>query len=80
MMVPTSPGPDYVWMPGYWTVGIGGGWVWVGGHYVLRQGAAEEHLRAARGMLEQSRTAAPAKTAKYIDRAIEDVNDALKVR
>jgi hypothetical protein len=34
--VPVAPGPDYFWMPGYWSVGVGGGWVWVGGHYVVR--------------------------------------------
>lgn len=32
-VVPVAPGPDYVWIPGYWSVGIGGGWIWVGGHY-----------------------------------------------
>ena len=77
---PTSPGPDYIWMPGYWTVGMGGGWVWVGGHYVLRQGAAEEQLRAARGMLEQARAGVPTKAAKNIDKAIDQVNSALQVR
>jgi len=34
-IVPVAPGPEYVWMPGYWSWG-GGGWVWVGGHHVLR--------------------------------------------
>jgi hypothetical protein len=77
---PTSPGPDYIWMPGYWTVGIGGGWIWVGGHYVLRQGAAEEQLRAARGMLEQARAGVPSKAAKNIDKAIDQVNSALQVK
>lgn len=32
-VVPVAPGPDYVWMPGYWSIGVGGGWVWVGGRY-----------------------------------------------
>ena len=75
--MPGSPGPDYVWMPSYWTVGVGGGWVWIGGHYVLRQGAAEEQLRAARGMLEQARMGLASKKAKKIDNAIEEINDAL---
>ena len=35
-VVPVAPGPDYAWMPGYWSVGVGGGWVWIGGHYVTR--------------------------------------------
>ena len=34
-VVPAPPGPDYVWMPGYWAISGGGGWVWVGGHYAL---------------------------------------------
>lgn len=28
--VPVSPGPDYIWVPGYWSVGVGGR-VWVPG-------------------------------------------------
>ena len=32
-VVPVAPGPAYVWVPGYWSIGVGGGWVWVGGHY-----------------------------------------------
>lgn len=78
--IPASPGPDYVWMPSYWTIGVGGGWVWVGGHYVLRQGAAEEQLRAARGMLEQARIGLSSKKVRKIDDAIEEINDALKSR
>lgn len=35
-VVPVAPGPEYVWMPGFWSVGVGGGWVWVGGHYGIR--------------------------------------------
>lgn len=75
--IPSSPGPDYVWMPSYWTIGVGGGWVWVGGHYVLRQGASEEQLRAARGMLEQARMDLSGSKAKSINRAIEEINEAL---
>jgi hypothetical protein len=33
-VVPVSPGPYYAWAPGYW--GWNGGWVWVGGQYVVR--------------------------------------------
>lgn len=35
-VVPIAPGPDYVWLPGYWSIGVRGGWIWVGGHYVIR--------------------------------------------
>jgi hypothetical protein len=75
--IPSSPGPDYVWMPSYWTIGVSGGWVWVGGHYVLRQGASEEQLRAARGMLEQARMELSGSKAKSINKAIEEINEAL---
>ena len=34
-VVPVAPGPDYVWLPGYWSIGVGGSWVWIGGHYGL---------------------------------------------
>ena len=34
-VVPVAPGPEYVWMPGYWSVGVGGGWVWIGGRYAI---------------------------------------------
>jgi hypothetical protein len=78
--IPSSPGPDYVWMPSYWTIGVGGGWVWVGGHYVLRQGASEEQLRAARGMLEQARMDLSGSKAKSINKAIDQINDALQSR
>jgi hypothetical protein len=61
-------------------MGIGGNWNWVGGHYVLRQGASEEQLRAARGMLEQSRVGLSGKALKNTDKAIEEINDALQVR
>ncbi len=76
-VIPPSPGPDYVWMPSYWTMGLNGSWVWVGGHYVLRQGASEEQLRAARGMLEQSRAGLTGKALKNVDKAIEQINNAL---
>ena len=33
-VAPVPPGPDYVWMPGYWS--WNGAWVWVGGNYVVR--------------------------------------------
>jgi hypothetical protein len=68
-------------MPSYWTIGMGGGWVWVGGHYVIRQGVPEEQLRAARGMLEQARgSATGSKAVKSIDKAIDQINDALQIR
>jgi len=35
-VVPVAPGPEYVWMPGYWSMGVGGSWVWIGGHYGMR--------------------------------------------
>jgi hypothetical protein len=35
-VVPVSPGPVYAWVPGYWSIGVGGGWIWVGGHYAFR--------------------------------------------
>jgi hypothetical protein len=34
-VVPVAPGPDYVWMPGYWSIGVGGAYVWIGGRYAL---------------------------------------------
>lgn len=78
--IPASPGPDYVWMPSYWTIGVGGGWIWVGGHYVLRGGVAEEQLRAARGMLEQARMELGGSKAKSINRALEEINEVLQSR
>ena len=33
-VVPVAPGPAYVWAPGYWS--WNGGWIWVGGRYVMR--------------------------------------------
>ena len=35
-VVPLAPGPEYVWTPGYWSIGVGGRWVWIGGRYVIR--------------------------------------------
>jgi len=35
-VIPAPPSPAYVWLPGYWSLGAGGGWVWVGGHYAAR--------------------------------------------
>jgi hypothetical protein len=32
--VPVVPGPEYVWVPGYW--GWNPGWVWIGGRWVIR--------------------------------------------
>ena len=34
-VISVAPGPEYVWMPGYWSVGVGGGWVWIGGRYAI---------------------------------------------
>jgi hypothetical protein len=34
-VVPAAPGPEYVWMPGYWSIGVGGSWVWIGGRYAV---------------------------------------------
>ena len=33
-VVPVAPGPEYVWAPGYWA--WNGGWVWIGGRWVVR--------------------------------------------
>ena len=33
-VIPYAPGPYYVWTPGYYS--WNGGWVWVGGRYVVR--------------------------------------------
>ena len=30
--VPGRPGPDFIWVPGYWAA-RGDDWYWVGGHY-----------------------------------------------
>lgn len=32
-VIPTAPGPDYYWTPGYW--GWNGGWLWIGGSWGL---------------------------------------------
>ncbi len=34
-VVPLSPGPRYVWVPGYWSYRYGH-WYWVGGTWVMR--------------------------------------------
>ena len=31
-VVPVSPGPDYLWAPGYWSWN-GGVWIWIGGRW-----------------------------------------------
>ena len=74
---PSSPGPEYVWMPSYWTTSVRGDWVWIGGHYVARQGLSDEQLRAARGMLEQAKTSLKGKSLKRVNEAIDEINDAL---
>lgn len=33
-VVPVAPSPYYGWAPGYWA--WNGGWVWIGGRYVVR--------------------------------------------
>lgn len=33
-VIPAAPGPYFVWTPGYW--GWNGGWVWIGGRWVVR--------------------------------------------
>jgi WXXGXW repeat (2 copies) len=33
-VIPAPPGPHYVWTPGYYA--WNGGWVWIGGRYVVR--------------------------------------------
>src|SRR5215472_2962379 len=33
-VMPVAPGPNYYWVPGYWT--WNGTWVWVGGRYAVR--------------------------------------------
>jgi hypothetical protein len=35
-VVPVAPSPDYAWTPGYWSIGVGGRWVWIGGRYIVR--------------------------------------------
>jgi hypothetical protein len=38
-VIPATPGPDYLWTPGYWSWN-GGTWIWIGGywHYPSRPG------------------------------------------
>ena len=31
-VIPVTPGPDYVWTPGYWSW-TAGGWIWLGGYW-----------------------------------------------
>lgn len=76
--IPPSPGPGYIWMPGYWSTSSAGGWEWVSGHYVTRERMSDEQLRAARGMLEQARLGASDKARKRVDEAIDEINTALK--
>jgi hypothetical protein len=33
-VIPATPGPAYVWVPGYWA--WNGSWIWVGGRWTLR--------------------------------------------
>lgn len=78
--IPPSPGPGYVWMPGYWSTSPSGNWEWVAGHYVARKAMSDEQLRAARGMLEQARLGLTDKQRKRIDDAIDEINTALKTK
>jgi len=39
---------------------------------------SEEQLRAARGMIEQSRTSLTGRALKDVDKAIDQVNEALR--
>jgi hypothetical protein len=34
-IVTATPGPDYYWVPGYWTWN-GGAWIWVSGRWTIR--------------------------------------------
>src|ERR1700694_5382016 len=34
-VIPVAPGPDYVWIPGYWGWN-GGAWIWISGRWVVR--------------------------------------------
>ena len=45
-----------------------------------KQGVSDEQLRAARGILEQARGALKGKPLKHVDRAIHQINVALKIR
>ena len=45
-----------------------------------KQGVSDEQLRSARGMLEQARPGLKGKALKHVDRAISQVNTALKIK
>jgi hypothetical protein len=45
-----------------------------------KQGVSDEQLRTARNLLEQARTGLKAKPLKHVDRAINQINIALKIR
>jgi len=45
-----------------------------------KQGVSDEQLRIARGMLEQARAGLTGKPLKHVDRAINQINIALKIR
>ena len=45
-----------------------------------KQGVSDEQLRIARGMLEQARAELGGKALKHVDRAIKQINIALKIR
>ena len=45
-----------------------------------RQGVSDEQLRIARGMLEQARPTLSGKVLKHVDKAINQINIALKIR
>ena len=45
-----------------------------------KQGASDEQLRIARGMLEQARADLRGKALKHVDGAIKQINIALKIR
>jgi hypothetical protein len=42
-VVVAAPGPNYIWMPGYWS--WQGHWVWVSGAYVVRPYAHAHWVR-----------------------------------
>jgi hypothetical protein len=45
-----------------------------------KQGVSDEQLRIARGLLEQARPGLEGRALKHIDRAINQINIALKIR
>ena len=42
VVIPASPGPDYIWAPGYWSAG-GYSRVWVPGSWQYRYGRGYDH-------------------------------------